>query len=72
MRAIQKVDTVGVKPLARIEEEVEELRRSVSFEEMVGEEEEVEVGGRISWEPTKLAKRKAGGFFVVDEKEMEA
>ena len=63
LRAIQKMDTVGVKPLARIGKEMEELRRSVNFE--------ATVEGGISWEPTKLAKRKAGGFFVVNEKEME-
>jgi len=74
VRAIQAVDTKDVPPLSRIEDEVG--REEMTWEDVIGHDERlgkegVPDEGRVKWKPTALAKRKAGGFFVVDEKVTE-
>lgn len=75
VRAIQSVDTAGVKPLVRIEDEVD--REELSWEDVAGAEERLEKEGvpdrgTVQWEPLKQAKRTAGDFFVVQEAKEEA
>jgi len=76
VRAVQAVDTKGVAPLARVEDEVERPRprwkritkasiRRKRFERGMKEQ------GRVNWEPMPMAKKVVGGFYVVDEKVTE-
>ena len=76
VRAAQAVDTVGVEPLARVEDEVE--RNQITWKEVAKttmRRERFEHGmreqGRVSWEPMRMARKAVGGFYVVDEKVTE-
>lgn len=76
VRAAQAVDTKGVKPLARVEDEVEYPRpRWTEITKVSIRRKRFESGmkgqGRVNWEPMAMAKKVVGGFYVVDEKVTE-
>jgi Asp-tRNA(Asn)/Glu-tRNA(Gln) amidotransferase C subunit len=73
VRAVQSVDTAGVTPLARIEDEAEPTELTfedvaTTTEQGLYREKKLSPMGDTLWTPMALPKRKVGGFYAVDEK----
>lgn len=80
VRAVQSVDTMGVEPLHRIEDEVAEAQKVITWEDIMGAEEKLDkdgVGdmGSIKWDPMSLVgeerKRAGVGMYVLDAAAVE-
>ncbi|KAA8911545.1 hypothetical protein FN846DRAFT_904250 [Sphaerosporella brunnea] len=76
VRAVQQVDTTGVAPLSRIEDEASPAQISIEdvFKESIKQklrERERSPQGAIEWVPMTFPKRKVGDFYVVEGTEEE-
>ncbi|KAL7268444.1 hypothetical protein RUND412_008938 [Rhizina undulata] len=74
VKSIQDVNTTGVTPFSGFRDEVDV--HELSYEDVVEAETKLDTegvgpAGRMEWDAMRGAKRKLGGFFIVDEAVIE-